>query len=381
MLGRPEVDPHGDPIPGPEGSVPALEYDDLLTCPVGSRSRFPVSAIRTAASSSSPSSTISGPGQSSRSRSAIGLATACGCGQRRTGASRSARARRQRCSSAPPGRGAAPLPRRPCFRPGAVDRAPPNRRPFKIMDNSFLVEEAFNQEKGVVQNIFGAVRARRHMGEHVHAGVAGAVADAPALLHHRVLQWRQASGFGDTLINYRYQVAEEGPGRPAFSPRVSLVLPTGSRGKGLGDGTAGLQVNLPFSKQRATGTGTGTAGSRGCRGRRASPERHGETTRAVRPGLAVPRRQRDLPAAPDVPPDAGTVVSSTVADPGRNDEGTHYTLSPGSAAGGTRRRAARHRRRDADHVDRATRPTPACSSIFVRAAVQEVSARRAQGSP
>ena len=35
MLGRPEVDPHGDPIPGPEGFVPALEYDDLLTCPVG----------------------------------------------------------------------------------------------------------------------------------------------------------------------------------------------------------------------------------------------------------------------------------------------------------------------------------------------------------
>ena len=28
--------------------------------------------------------------------------------------------------------------------------------PFKITDNSFLVEEAFNQEAGVFQNIFGA---------------------------------------------------------------------------------------------------------------------------------------------------------------------------------------------------------------------------------
>ena len=35
MLGRPEVDPHGDPIPGPEGFLPTLEYDDLLTCPLG----------------------------------------------------------------------------------------------------------------------------------------------------------------------------------------------------------------------------------------------------------------------------------------------------------------------------------------------------------
>ncbi len=30
--------------------------------------------------------------------------------------------------------------------------------PFKIADNSFLVEEAFNQEAGVFQNIFGAAR-------------------------------------------------------------------------------------------------------------------------------------------------------------------------------------------------------------------------------
>ena len=42
MLGRPEVDPHGDPIPGPEGIVPALEYDTLLTCPLASRSPSPV---------------------------------------------------------------------------------------------------------------------------------------------------------------------------------------------------------------------------------------------------------------------------------------------------------------------------------------------------
>ena len=36
MLGRPEVDPHGDPIPTAEGRMPQPEYLDLLTVPVGS---------------------------------------------------------------------------------------------------------------------------------------------------------------------------------------------------------------------------------------------------------------------------------------------------------------------------------------------------------
>lgn len=35
MLGRPEVDPHGDPIPTAEGRMPRPEYLDLLTAPLG----------------------------------------------------------------------------------------------------------------------------------------------------------------------------------------------------------------------------------------------------------------------------------------------------------------------------------------------------------
>lgn len=34
MLGRPAVDPHGDPIPGPEGTVERPDYPSLLTCPL-----------------------------------------------------------------------------------------------------------------------------------------------------------------------------------------------------------------------------------------------------------------------------------------------------------------------------------------------------------
>jgi DtxR family Mn-dependent transcriptional regulator len=34
MLGRPAVDPHGDPIPGPEGKIQRQRYDDLLSSPL-----------------------------------------------------------------------------------------------------------------------------------------------------------------------------------------------------------------------------------------------------------------------------------------------------------------------------------------------------------
>jgi DtxR family transcriptional regulator, Mn-dependent transcriptional regulator len=35
MLGRPTHDPHGDPIPTAEGTVPSHHMESLLTCPVG----------------------------------------------------------------------------------------------------------------------------------------------------------------------------------------------------------------------------------------------------------------------------------------------------------------------------------------------------------
>jgi DtxR family Mn-dependent transcriptional regulator len=36
MLGRPAVDPHGDPIPGPKGELARQTYPDLLSAPVRS---------------------------------------------------------------------------------------------------------------------------------------------------------------------------------------------------------------------------------------------------------------------------------------------------------------------------------------------------------
>jgi DtxR family Mn-dependent transcriptional regulator len=39
MLGRPTHDPHGDPIPNPDGAIATKHLDSLLTCPLGARLR------------------------------------------------------------------------------------------------------------------------------------------------------------------------------------------------------------------------------------------------------------------------------------------------------------------------------------------------------
>jgi len=35
MLGHPTHDPHGDPIPNPDGAIAPTDFENLLTCPVG----------------------------------------------------------------------------------------------------------------------------------------------------------------------------------------------------------------------------------------------------------------------------------------------------------------------------------------------------------
>lgn len=116
-----------------------------------------------------------------------------------------------------------------------------------IKDNSFLIEEAYNQERGVVQHIatFNRVRGgswafsftqewpvpdERHQLSFVlpMEGVEGS-----------------GSGLGDVLLNYRRQLLSGGP--VAVSPRLSILLPTGDEREGRGAGAAGVQLNLPVS--------------------------------------------------------------------------------------------------------------------------------------
>ena len=155
MLGRPSADPHGDPIPGPEGTLVKPEYDTLLTCPLGET----VIVRRVSDQDSEFLRFVERhelkPGQACASRHATTPPTACGFAAP-NGNSRSARAplRRSWCRSAQIV--AAFIVAILCSAAVSAQTATPAKAasaPFEIIDNSFLVEEAFNQEAGIFQNI------------------------------------------------------------------------------------------------------------------------------------------------------------------------------------------------------------------------------------
>src|SRR5512147_1198572 len=103
-----------------------------------------------------------------------------------------------------------------------------------IEDNSFLIEEAFNQEKNVIQHINTFTRTWDNQG-----WLFTFTEEVPFPGHERhqlsftipVLESSDApgsgAGFGDISLNYRYQVCGGGGKRFSFSPRFSLLIPTG----------------------------------------------------------------------------------------------------------------------------------------------------------
>lgn len=119
----------------------------------------------------------------------------------------------------------------------------------KIQDNSFLIEEAYNQEKGVVQHI----QAFQYMegGNWAYTFTQ----EWPVVTQKHQFSYtipylrfddpEDQTGIGDILLNYRYQAVLQGP--IAFSPRISLVTPTGDHEEGFGNDAWGVQGNLPMS--------------------------------------------------------------------------------------------------------------------------------------
>ena len=108
-----------------------------------------------------------------------------------------------------------------------------------LQDNSFLIEEAYNQERGVIQHILNAQYDRKTGDWFTTFTQEWPVPDEQNQLSFTVpYMWGEATGVGDVLLNYRYQAFSEAGRRPAFAPRVSLILPTGSFRDELGTGSA-----------------------------------------------------------------------------------------------------------------------------------------------
>lgn len=120
-----------------------------------------------------------------------------------------------------------------------------------IQDNSFLLEEAYNQEAGVVQHISFFQRSFEG-GGWVYAftqewPLRGLRHQISFTLPVQSTGSGGKTGLGDAAINYRYQLRGDGQARLAVTPRLSLLLPSGSSEKGLGTGGAGVQLGLPVS--------------------------------------------------------------------------------------------------------------------------------------
>jgi DtxR family Mn-dependent transcriptional regulator len=251
MLGRPKFDPHGDPIPDAEGAIRQRTLLSLLDCPV----ERPVIVRRIVDQDAAFLRFVENhqlkPGESIVVEARDPMAD-------------SVRVRRPDAAAITIGaRAASKLLVEVALLvlsvllltgtawagdDGATKPARDSHRPFEILDNSFLVEEAFNQEPRIFQNIFGFVR-----NEGDWSAAFTQEWPAPGVRHQLsyTLTFSNDLGtgrFSDVAINYRYQLLEGENGGTAIAPRLSLLMRTkGDDGPDYGN--VGLQANLPVSRQ------------------------------------------------------------------------------------------------------------------------------------
>jgi hypothetical protein len=119
----------------------------------------------------------------------------------------------------------------------------------QIQDNSFLIEEAYNQERGVVQHIStferpsgGNAWAYSFTQEWPLGGIRHQLSYTLPVQNDD-----RGTGVGDVGLNYRYQLVGDPEAPVVVAPRISLLLPTGNSDEGRGAGAVGFQTNIPLS--------------------------------------------------------------------------------------------------------------------------------------
>jgi hypothetical protein len=119
-----------------------------------------------------------------------------------------------------------------------------------IQDNSFLVEEAYNQEEGVVQHI-NTFQRFRNAGDWIYTFTQewpiGGIKHQLSYTVPVVRPGDATSGIGDIALNYRYQLVGDGEAKLAIAPRFSVIVPSGDERRGRGSGATGYQAEIPVS--------------------------------------------------------------------------------------------------------------------------------------
>lgn len=120
----------------------------------------------------------------------------------------------------------------------------------KLEDNSFLAEEAYNQDPRVVQHIS---TAELHHGETLYSFTQEWPVHGQKRQLSYTLTAAQDAGFtmGDGLVNFRYQAVGKGEDRVWIAPRLSAIVPVGDANKNGGNGGWGLDGVVPLSWEAA----------------------------------------------------------------------------------------------------------------------------------
>ena len=213
----------------------------------------------------------------------------------------------------------------------AVAQVPPSHE-ARIRDNSFLVEEAYNQGPGIVQHISTFARAARNGGWWYSFTQEWPLPGQRHQLSYVIPVSRTdeisggSVGLGDVAVHYRYQVGEGAGQTTAFAPRLSVILPSGMSRRGLGAGGFGVQFNLPFSAELPAGLVTHSNAGATYTARARDADGSEAVTVDVTLGQSViwlvrPRLNLMLEAA-------WSGIEEVVA-PGRTERRTEMLLSPG----------------------------------------------------
>ncbi len=134
-----------------------------------------------------------------------------------------------------------------------------------VQDNSFLLEEAYNQDPGVVQHIVtGSLEGDRDAAR-IRQGEATFTQEWPVgSIRHQLsytlpfgstfvrkkAHWEtEDQGVADVQLNYRFAALLEDPIVPAVAPRLSITLPIGDEERGLSSGAVGYEAGIPVSKE------------------------------------------------------------------------------------------------------------------------------------
>lgn len=134
-----------------------------------------------------------------------------------------------------------------------------------VQDNSFLIEEAYNQDPGVVQHVVTMQLAGDRDAARIREGEAAFTQEWPVQsIRHQLsytlpfastfvrkkAHWETTNqGVTDVQLNYRFAALLEDPDMPAIAPRLSVTLPIGDEERGLSRGEMGYEAGLPISKE------------------------------------------------------------------------------------------------------------------------------------